>query len=212
VRALFVDLASHDGLLAAVNDDRVEASVHIDHRIADDALFPAVEKTLSDAGWSFTTLRYIACVTGPGGFTSVRCAVTVANTLADQLKIPIAGVHLSDVYAARASHIYTRNPKSEVRSPILWLHSTKSTSLFVRGFGSFQTLWPEPVLITLEELLQRCPRSAPFCGELLPKHQEALAHTIAPLQLQSLEDALPELLKGLLYTEEAIAPWYGRGW
>jgi hypothetical protein len=159
--------------------------------------------------------------------------VTLANTLADQLNIPLAGIHLSDIYGLRAKS-EIRNPKSEESSKFdirnsksglvsdfnirasdfsfLWLHSTKATSLFIRGFGNFAPLWPEPVLIALEDLLKRCPNAAPFCGELIPQHQAALAHTIAPMAIAPLDGVLPSLVASLAYGAPPVLPWYGRGW
>lgn len=104
MRYLFLDLASHSGLLACVEDQTIKASEPVDHRIGDHELIPLFEKTLDAAGWKAADLTHIACVIGPGGFMSLRVAVAFANTLMHQLKIPIAGIHLSDLYAARAPH------------------------------------------------------------------------------------------------------------
>ncbi|MDD5751468.1 MAG: tRNA (adenosine(37)-N6)-threonylcarbamoyltransferase complex dimerization subunit type 1 TsaB [Candidatus Peribacteraceae bacterium] len=103
MRILFIDLASHNGLLACVTEHHVVASVPLDHRVDDGELMTMLEKVLQEAGWKFADLTHVACVTGPGGFMSLRVAVALANTLVHQLKIPGTGVHLSDVYAARIS-------------------------------------------------------------------------------------------------------------
>lgn len=103
VRILYIDLASHHGLLACIEEDRVVASEHVDHRIGDHELIPLFERLLGVAGWKPADLTQIACVTGPGGFMSLRVAVAFANTLIHQLRIPGAGVQLSDVYAARCN-------------------------------------------------------------------------------------------------------------
>ena len=101
VHTFFLDLASHSGSLICVDDDRVVASVTIDHRVDDAALVPHAEGVLSAAKWNYTDLTQIACVVGPGGFTSLRVAVALSNTLSHELKIPLCGVHLSELYAAR---------------------------------------------------------------------------------------------------------------
>ena len=110
---LFIDLASNHGTLACVAEDRTVALHSIDHRIGDHELIPVLEALLKKAKWQYTDLTHIACVTGPGGFTSLRSGVTLANTLSDQLQIPLCGIHLSDVYAARVetceSHVSTIN-------------------------------------------------------------------------------------------------------
>ena len=48
----------------------------------------------NDANWQ--NLRGICVFAGPGSFTGLRIGVTVANTLADSLKIPIIGEKNSD--------------------------------------------------------------------------------------------------------------------
>ena len=124
VKYLFLDIASHQGCIACADDMSTVASVPCTSRIADHDLIALIEQVLKQAAWSYQDLTHIACVVGPGGFTSLRVAVTFTNVLADQLGIPAAGVHLSDLYGARVPH-----------SQFLWLHSTKKQELFARSFG-----------------------------------------------------------------------------
>lgn len=202
MRTLFLDLASNQGSLAVVGSDKTLAFKAADHRISDADLLPQVEQLLSEAGLTFKDLTRIACVVGPGGFTSLRVAVAFANVLADQLAIPSVGIHLSDLYAARTSE-----------ESWVWTHSTKSTHLFVRGFGSFKDQWPEPTLVAIEELAGQLPEGALWTGELIPLHREALSgKNLAEMQLQSLEETLPDFLTQLPFEETLLTPWYGRGW
>jgi|SRR3989344_4526802 len=46
---------------------------------------------------SLRSLRGIAVVSGPGGFSSLRTGITCANTLAWALKIPVFGVEQSEI-------------------------------------------------------------------------------------------------------------------
>ncbi len=205
MQCLYIDLASNKGLLALVNESSVMAAEHIDQRLEDRELLPRVETLLQGAKCDFSDLTHIACVVGPGGFMSLRVGVALANTLGDQLGIPSAGVHLSDVYAAR-----TQNA--------LWLHSTKKQELFVRGFGEAAKTWPEATHVTLEDLLNILRRDAPFArllwaGELIPEHRGA----IETLGIQEctpcpIEEILPAFLQEQTYTKKILEPWYGRGW
>ncbi len=219
MRILFVDLASHHGLLACVEDQTVRAFEPVDHRIGDHELIPLFEKTLDAAGWKTNDLTHVACVVGPGGFMSLRVAVAFANTLIHQLKIPGAGIHLSDVYAARVS------------SPdVLWLHSTKKNELFVRGFGSFDSFWPKATHITMEEFLEKLSsalslRDIPppeeegrrrthfWVGELIPEHEALLQEKkLQSAALRPLTDVLPAFLQRQTFADQLLEPWYGRGW
>src|SRR3989338_690837 len=137
----FLNLASHQGLLACVGNYRVLSSFAVDHRIDDAALVPHVEAVIHKAGWSYPDLTQIACVVGPGGFTSLRVAVALTNALSHELKIPVCGVHLSDLYRVRFSGPGpTSAPagatagRSGSGPGALWLHSTKKQELFLRGF------------------------------------------------------------------------------
>ena len=213
VHTLYIDLASNKGSLALVTEQEVLAIEHIDHRMGDQELLPRLEQLLGAGGppagrasWAWGDIQRIACVVGPGGFMSLRVAVALANTLADQLQIPIAGVHLSEVYKAR-----TQNA--------LWLHSTKKQELFVREFGDNAKIWPEATHVTLEDLIttiRTWPAKPLFwVGELIPEHQKALAVSVAEIRespLRRPEDVFPKFVKSLSYQKQILEPWYGRGW
>ena len=201
VRTLVIDLASHAGFIACC-DDAVRAVEPVDHRIGDHELPALLARVLGAAGWTYQGIERIACVTGPGGFTSLRVAVTLANTLAAELHVPLAGMHVSDLWRMRCT-----TPDG------VWLHSTKKTELFVRGFGAHAALWPEPIVLSVDACRAAYPAGALWCGELLPAHQEALGINAVPAPAQrSVEAILPDMVKCLLYTSTPLAPWYGRGW
>ncbi len=213
----FLDIASHNGILACVTEEALVASREVSTRIRDHELIPLVEECLNEVGWEYADLDRIACVIGPGGFTSLRVAVSFANTLVDQLGIEAAGVHLSDLYFARISESGIRNPE------LFWLHSTKKDSLFVKG-GK----WEEPTLVSLEELKNNIMPEAgtrpstssgqagsrlrvKWMGELLDEQRELInAAGITKSRLRALEEILPEFIQSLKYTKNPLKPWYGR--
>lgn len=201
VHALFLDVASHCGLIAAVSADAIVASRSIDHRINDSALLPAIEGVVKKAGLKWEDLTRIVCVCGPGGFTSLRVGVSAANALAWGLKIPSCAVHLSDLYVARS-----RLPDC------VWLHSTKKTALFLRGFGEYRNLAPEAELMPLEHVIRIIPDDAELIGEIIPEHEEALSkHGLSLVKVRPIEEILPQFLSTQNYSEQTIQPWYGRG-
>lgn len=55
-----------------------------------------IKEFLAENGANWQNLRGICVFAGPGSFTGLRIGVTVANTLADSLKIPIVGEKNSD--------------------------------------------------------------------------------------------------------------------
>lgn len=222
MRILFLNLASHPapglnagpGEIACVTEEKVVSIVEVDHRMSDADVPTTIEKVLSDAGWSYQDLTHIACVTGPGGFTSLRVAVSAVNTLSDQLGIPSVGIHVSDLISARVEQrAEDRGQKTEVREGFIWLHSTTRTQLFARGFGSFASQWPEPVLLSLDDLVSSIPNKALLAGELLLPQREALDQKhIREADLVPVSDALPRFLSEQMYGKTLLMPWYGRGY
>ena len=196
MKVLFFDIASHNGIIACCSEDKVLASDKCDTRIGDDELVPVIEKVLKDSGVSYDQLDCVACIIGPGGFTSLRVAVSCANTIADQIKIPSAGVHMSDYLLARTD-----------QSDVLWLHSTKKNELFVRG-----AKWEQPTHMEIDEFIKAAPKNAKWIGELIDEHQKAIIPLeFEEVELMSPEKILPGFLSQLEYTQDLLEPWYGRG-
>jgi tRNA threonylcarbamoyl adenosine modification protein YeaZ len=217
MRCLYLDVASHgatplstNGLVACVTEKDVVAATDIERKVADHELLSHIERALQKAGWSHGSLTCIACVTGPGGFTSLRVGVSAANALAFSLTVPLGGVHLSDLYAARVQGIAADgSPRAE--QSFLWLHSTKKDALFVRGFGTFSLLFPEPVYITLEELQRRVDPGTPWTGELIDEHEAfARSHALVQPGMFTVQEVLPAFLSSNNFSEKQLTPWYGR--
>ncbi len=208
MRTLFLDLASHAGFLACIDASRVVSSRGVDHRISDAELVPLFEEAIKDAAWRQEDIQRIACVIGPGGFTSLRVAVAFANTLSYALDIPVAAIHLSDLYATRV-----RGCHPELVEGFLWLHSTKKTQLFVRRFGTAHHQYPEATLLPIETLIADFPKGIPWVGELIPEHEAAVTATSGMrAEVRDLAAILPDFVASLNYEKQTLLPWYGRGW
>ncbi len=193
---LFLDFCSHRKIIAVVRDgDTIVEKELADH--TDEAtVMPAVAECVHKAGSAFTKLERIAAVTGPGGFMSQRVGLSIANALSWSLKIPIGGLHLSDLYAMR------------VDGDALWIHSTKKQLLFIRGYGKYKAMWPEPVTITLDELQK--VKEGSYVGEVLPE-QAAVLHIKPLAAMKPISDVVPNVLETISYGKTALVPWYGRG-
>lgn len=211
MKAIFLNFASNNSgpdaqaCFACVSEEKTVAFAPLDHRLSDDQLLPALEDVLKKAGWDYKDLTHIACIIGPGGFTSLRMAVSLANVLADQLQIPVTGIHLSDLYAARMATLKEK----------VWFHSSKKTALFVRTFGISDSPWSEALFVTLEELAARSSilAAASWSGELIPEHQDMLVSLhLKPASLLPITEMLPSFLSSQTYDKQLLQPWYGRGW
>ena len=200
--SLFLDTASKPSTLALCDEERTLGIASVEHT-KDIGIIPTIERLLKKAEKTYSDLTQTACVTGPGGFVSLRIGVAATNTLAYTLDLPSAGVHLSDLWAARI-----QNSEFRIQN-YFWLHSTRKDQLFVRGFGKHTTKFPEATLTSLEEArgLQ-----GEYVGELIPEHIGTLSHCarISEEDILPLKEALPDFLKTLEYAKQQLLPWYGR--
>lgn len=68
------------------HDSQWEAGRQLAH-----GLLGFIETELSGVGKSFSDIKGIGAFKGPGSFTGLRIGLTVLNTLADSLSVPIVG-------------------------------------------------------------------------------------------------------------------------
>jgi tRNA threonylcarbamoyladenosine biosynthesis protein TsaB len=65
-------------------------------------LAPAMQQTLSNAGWTPQDVRLVAVTIGPGSFTGLRIGVTTAKTFAYAVGCEAMGIDTLEVIAAQA--------------------------------------------------------------------------------------------------------------
>lgn len=201
VRALWIDLAGHEQSFALFADGRTVGRRLVEDHRAEEKLMPALDALLREAGWTYSDLTHVAAVTGPGGFMTLRVAVSLTNALAYALKIPSAGLHGSDVWRVRTD-----------AADCVWLHSTKKTHAFIRGFGTLAVKWPEPVQLPIEEIASALAKDTLWTGELIPEHAAALTRARQIANHKAVADVLPDLLQAAEFKKNrTLEPWYGRG-
>ncbi|MBP7670874.1 tRNA (adenosine(37)-N6)-threonylcarbamoyltransferase complex dimerization subunit type 1 TsaB [Candidatus Gracilibacteria bacterium] len=94
------------------------------HNDEAEKLMPLIDETLRAQSLTYQNLTQIAVITGPGSFTGLRVGLTVANTLAHLLKIPVVPINtfeywhaLSDlpilVFAGRGAVYYSKSLDAE---------------------------------------------------------------------------------------------------
>ena len=213
MKTLFLDFCSHTKVFAVVDDKTTLSIAEFAHQIDESSVMPAIEKLVKDAGLTLKDIERIAATTGPGGFMSQRVGLSVANTLSWSLKIPIGGVHLSDLWLSRLPHpdplpVGEGGAKRRVRA--LWIHSTKRELLFVRDFNPSSKEWKEPTLISLDDLKASTKESDEYVGELIPE-QEIVLPVMKAKSIKPLESVLPKICNEATYGNPPLLPWYGRG-
>ncbi|MBI2596831.1 tRNA (adenosine(37)-N6)-threonylcarbamoyltransferase complex dimerization subunit type 1 TsaB [Candidatus Daviesbacteria bacterium] len=69
-------------------------SLSEENKFGSQILLPLIEKILKELNLVYKDLKGIEVETGPGSFTGIRVGVSVANTLAYSLNIPVNGEKL----------------------------------------------------------------------------------------------------------------------
>ncbi len=96
-------------MILAIRTDKPEAELYLfdgqkqvaitqwhAHRELSNTLLDRIELLLKDAGIDKTNLTAIIVYKGPGSFTGLRIGITVANTMAYSLRIPIVAASGND--------------------------------------------------------------------------------------------------------------------
>jgi tRNA threonylcarbamoyladenosine biosynthesis protein TsaB len=93
VITLALDASTYRGTVAVLEQDRVVVQASAPMRGRDsENLMPAVSKALRDAGGSLEGIDRIVCGGGPGSFTSLRIAASLAKGIAVGRSIPLFAV------------------------------------------------------------------------------------------------------------------------
>lgn len=90
---LVLEASTRTASVAVIVGDAVAATADVATGSArDDGLFPAILALLSQCGLRAADLAAVACGAGPGGFTSLRIAASVAKGIAHGAGIPMFAV------------------------------------------------------------------------------------------------------------------------
>lgn len=90
---LALDASTYEGSVALVRGDELLAERTVAMRGAGtERLMPAVAESLEAAGMAVTALERVVCGRGPGSFTSLRIAASIAKGIASGRGIPLLEV------------------------------------------------------------------------------------------------------------------------
>ncbi len=100
---LVLEAATSSGSVALIANGHTIARAGVAMGVTrDDTLFPAIQLLLDDANLAVRDLRGVVCGAGPGSFTSLRIAASLAKGLAHATACPLFSV--SSLLLAAASH------------------------------------------------------------------------------------------------------------
>jgi tRNA threonylcarbamoyladenosine biosynthesis protein TsaB len=101
---LALEAATSTGSVAVLRDGELLASREVAMRSgADETLLPAIDAALAEARATTRDLARIVCGAGPGSFTSLRVAASLAKGIAFAQSIPLIAVPSLALIAADAS-------------------------------------------------------------------------------------------------------------
>jgi tRNA threonylcarbamoyladenosine biosynthesis protein TsaB len=210
---LALDTSTHLASLAICEHGELRAEytwdVGTSHSIE---LLQRLEWFVKERGITLHQLSAVATATGPGSFTGIRVAVTVAKTLAFSLNVPLIGISALDIiayshataalpvcavmeagrgefYAALYQQVVIDEAPAAVRGtkPSLEDGAWAARTLPVGGAARQESLYwqrqGEYRVVNAEELAQEITQPTLFCGDLSAGGQRKLAGVLGPLAL-----------------------------
>lgn len=210
---LALDTSTHRASLALCRDGELLAEytwdVGASHSVE---LLGRLEWLLKERGFTLSQVVAVAAATGPGSFTGVRVAVTVAKTLAFSLNVPLLGISTLDIlaysqaaaafpvcalmdagrgefYAALYQQVALDGvslPRQSMEGSSekgAWIARAQPASNSLRQGGLYWQRQGEYLVGTAEELAQEIRQPTLFCGDLGAVARRKLAETLGPLAL-----------------------------
>ncbi len=168
-RALAIETSGRIGSLAVVEDGVVLADESFAHGLQHAAgIVPMIDRLVRSRAWVPHDLTELYVSAGPGSFTGLRIAVTLAKTLA-----LVTGAKIVSVPTAR---VLVENVPSDARQVIIVLDAKRDQIFTARFTRTSDTgPWTEaepPRLDALTNMLARAGRPVYLLGEGIPFHQK----------------------------------------
>lgn len=90
---LLIDTSTPLCKLTIIDDDIVHEHEWQADRTLAHKLLRYIKDMISEHNWTWQDITALAIFTGPGSFTGLRIGITVFNTLADTLQVPLVGTN-----------------------------------------------------------------------------------------------------------------------
>ncbi len=168
-RSLAIETSGRFGSVALVEDEAVVADEIFSHGLKHAAgLLPLIDGLMRHRGWIPSDLRHLYVSYGPGSFTGLRIAVTLAKTFAFTTGAKIVAVPSLRVLAT--------NAPPEARHVVLMLDA-KRDQIFTARYerqGKLLIEHEQAHLDSLQNVLLRSPRPVHLIGEGIPYHEKFL--------------------------------------
>ncbi|MFA6436081.1 MAG: tRNA (adenosine(37)-N6)-threonylcarbamoyltransferase complex dimerization subunit type 1 TsaB [Candidatus Gracilibacteria bacterium] len=108
---LCLNTASKQSAIALIENNRVLAENEwVSAANESEKVLPGLEQVLADSGKTWDDLTHMVVVEGPGGYTSLRVGITIANAIAWVKKIPMFNVNVFEIWENRLSKKAQKEP------------------------------------------------------------------------------------------------------
>lgn len=175
-RAIAIETSGRIGSIAIVRDGQVLFEEQFPHGLQHAAqIVPIIDRLSRAAGWQPRDVEELYLSIGPGSFTGLRIAVTLAKTMALATGTPIVAVPSADVLA--------HNAPADAQHVIIVLDAKRGQIYTARyrranqGNPAGESCWraEEPAhLDTLPAMLERSPRPVHLLGEGIAYHRHEI--------------------------------------
>lgn len=152
-------------------------------------LHPTVDELFRRHGWTPGDLDQVYISAGPGSFTGLRIAVTMARTLALAMDVRIVKVETVDVLARNAATLPSPPPHLAV------VLDAKRHQIYTAEFALDKNHYQkirDAQLANPDSFLRTCRQPVAVLGEGIPYHRKAIDSTGASILDESLWSARAE--------------------
>ena len=192
MKILAFDTSNKPLSVAVVVDGKVLAHLEsTEKKTHSITILPDIKKALREANLSVNDLDMIAVAKGPGSYTGVRIAVTVAKTLADTLNKKLVGVSSLELLAANGDKAHILVPLMDARNDNAFAGVYQnSRDKFVSIVGDHHTSMAK----LFAKLEQYNEDQLEFINAT-PRLQELIQNQFPNAKILTTEDSLPDAAK-----------------
>ena len=102
-----MDSAHKNLLIALIEDGEVKASICEEcWKKQSETLFPTLVSLMEEVNWQVDDIEHVVITDGPGSYTGVRIAMTVAKVLCTRKNIPLSCISTLQLYAGIKENVF----------------------------------------------------------------------------------------------------------
>ena len=151
MKTLCMDTAHKDLIISLLEEDRVAAFYQENAwKRQSEQILPVIDELMNKAGWNPQELQQIVITKGPGSYTGVRIAMTIAKILATRLHIPLYTLSTLQLYAG-LEHCYV-------------VLDARGKRVYCALYDAGKAIIPDTIM-TIEDFLFSRDKDIPIIGD-----------------------------------------------